>query len=83
MPDRQQRKEAQKAKIAAMPLSKRIAIVIVGTLSAAAAAAVVGLLMSGEPNLGAVMATGITLMAIIGYQYLLAPARQNAEGESR
>jgi uncharacterized membrane protein YjjP (DUF1212 family) len=80
---RQERQAAQKAKIAAMPLSKRIAYVVWTTVAAAASATLVISLLSGGFDLGLVLAPVIGVMIVVVYQYLIAPARQNRDDEPR
>lgn len=80
MTDRQDRKAAQKAKIAAMPLGKKLALILAGGLAAVASAVLVGLLLNGEPNLGFAIMLGIVLMVVMGIQYLRpSPVPQSEE----
>ena len=81
MTSRQERQAAQKAKIAAMPLSKRSAYVVLTGVAAAASATVVGFLLSGEFDPLLMSGPVLGVMAVVVYQYLIAPARQNGEGE--
>lgn len=84
MTDRQERKAAQNEKIAAMPLGKKITIVLAGGLSAIAAGVLVNLLLSGEPKLGFAITMGVVLMALLGFQYLRpSTAKSNEPGEPR
>lgn len=84
MTDRQERKAAQNAKIAAMPLGKKMAIVFAGGLSAIAAGVLVNLLLSGEPKLGFAITLGVVLMAVMGFQYLRpSPAQDDETGEPK
>jgi hypothetical protein len=77
MSGRAERKDAQREKIAAMPIWKRIAAVIAGGVAAVATGVVVGLLLEGEANVGLLVVLGISIMLILGYEYLVVPSRRS------
>jgi hypothetical protein len=75
MSGRAERKDAQREKIAAMPIWKRIAAVIGAGVACVAAGVVVGLLLEGEANLSLLVGLGIVIMLITSYEYLVVPSR--------
>ena len=72
------RRAAQQDRIAAMPLGRRIGTVIVGGVGAILACLVVNLLLSGDANPGLAIAIGVAITLVIGYQYLVQPARNSS-----
>jgi hypothetical protein len=77
MTGRAERKAAQREKIAAMPIWKRLAAVIAGGVAAVATGVVVGLLLEGEANVGLLVVLGISIMLILSYEYLVVPSRRS------
>lgn len=59
-----------------MPLSKRIAMVLLGAFAGFAACVATSYLSSGEPRLGLAIAIALTSPAVLAHQYLIAPPRQ-------
>ena len=75
MTDRAGRRTEQQAKINAMSLGKRLAMVVATIASAMLAVGLVSLVMDGEVNLGFALLISLAAGLGISYQYLWVPSR--------
>jgi multisubunit Na+/H+ antiporter MnhB subunit len=73
MTDRAARRAEQRAKLSAMPLGRRVSLVIAGTVAAIGAAAIINLFLTGGPGLVAAVVIGLAVGLVLAYQYLWSP----------
>lgn len=76
MADGAERRAAQQQSIAAMPLARRVVMVIGWTLAAAVAAAGGQVFVSESVEVAPVIAIAAAVFLFLGYHYVVAPARR-------
>ncbi len=76
MTDRANRRAEQLAKLSARPLGRRVGLVLAGTVAAIVAAALINLLLTGEPGPVAAVVIGVAVGLALAYQYLWMPGRR-------
>ena len=70
-----ERKAAQAEKLAATSLPRRIAMVVVGGITAFVVSLGMNYLLAGEPRIGVAVLASLAVTAAFAYQYLVVPAR--------
>jgi putative flippase GtrA len=71
-----QRRANERAKIAAMPMTKRIAMVLVGIVATIVGASLVGILLDDEVDIGVAALLAAGMGTLFAYHYLWAPSRR-------
>ena len=75
MTDRARRRAEQQAQIAAMPVGKRIAIVLTAVVTAFVTALLIALVLDDDVDLGFLVAMSLSIGAVFAFQYLWKPRK--------